>query len=626
MNALFEKSCNKTGDNTPAICSEQNPLYQIGTAPHIQFDKQKKMIVQPKFKIHSEKDAKVYPNTLIKVASRNCKAAAASAMHLIETKMFNKGNINDLVKCLFGKSLNDFKGMCHDICKEYEPGMHQNYMVLSSNMAPHLRWIGQVGCEKVFLVDYSTWQAFVDLLAKTTTHKGLVTTCTKNAKEKAKKAAQTTASQQFIASASIATVAEAQAPVRCPLLIPGVPWVRCVAKRCGAELVAHIGAQALHTVTLHCAARTNAAPTRPQSPSTEETDANPPIPATPRQSSRPPVVRRDTNMCAPSPDSRRALPTRNPICTPKSNTTSVVSSPSTVRASKTNKRKGLGQEAEKGQQEPSSDATISKEMEVNLAQDSDNEPLHGKEDVITGTLPTINEECEDKVAIVIDDTESVNSEILTSAPSNAVEDHDKEEIPEEAAEIEYDEDAEDALDLEDAKLDRLEDEELAAIENEGDAYSAADRAAELTTKHKNKHRILTLMTNVIDALLKADLDKVKGSGSRRRASGKPCRYFHEICFSPSDWDTIEEVNSELKLEAEKLQAQSIDISTSEPDSTGLDSAPSDVWNGYSQHPSLNVQISYNDEEVLCISQGNKSQKLSQDVILQNVAQLVAKLP
>ncbi|EGG07190.1 uncharacterized protein MELLADRAFT_106113 [Melampsora larici-populina 98AG31] len=323
------------------------------------------------------------------------------------------------------------------------------------------------------------------------------------------------------------------APVSC------VPWVRCVAKRCSAEPVAHIGAQALHTVALHCAARTNA------------------VPATPRRSSRPPVVRRDTNMCAPLPDSRRALPTRNPICTPKSNTTSVVSSPSTVRASKTNKRKRLGPEAEKGQQEPSSDATISKEMEVNLAQDSDNEvsqedrakklkatmtdedqvellayydkPLHGKEDVITGTLPTIDEECEDEVAIVIDDTESVDSEILTLAPSNAVEDHDEEEIPEEAAEIEYDADAEDALDLEDAKLDRLEDEELKG--------AALD---------------VVLVVNLADIFMKYISRQATGTLLRKSTLS----------------------SRKAKLEAEKLQAQSIDISTSEPDSTGLDSAPS----------------------------------------------------
>ncbi|EGG09315.1 uncharacterized protein MELLADRAFT_61265 [Melampsora larici-populina 98AG31] len=83
-------------------------------------------------------------------------------------------------------------------------------MVLKSNVAPRLKWMGQVGREKVFLVDYLTWQAFVDLLAKATKHKGSVTIFTENEKEKAKKAAQTCAAKQFIASASGVTPAEAQ--------------------------------------------------------------------------------------------------------------------------------------------------------------------------------------------------------------------------------------------------------------------------------------------------------------------------------------------------------------------------------------------------------------------------------
>ncbi|EGF98695.1 uncharacterized protein MELLADRAFT_95489 [Melampsora larici-populina 98AG31] len=211
MNALFEEPSNKTGANATAVCSQQDPLYRIGTAPRVQFDKKNKMIVQVKFKIHAEKEVEVDNPPAIKVQGRKAAPALVVRYNLIELKMFNSGNVIELVKCFFGKSFNDFKGMCGDICEQYEPGMR--HMVLNSKMAPRLRWMGQVGREKVFLVDYPTWQTFVDLLAKATKHKGSVTIFTENEKEKARKVAQTCAAKELIASASGPTAAEAHVGV-----------------------------------------------------------------------------------------------------------------------------------------------------------------------------------------------------------------------------------------------------------------------------------------------------------------------------------------------------------------------------------------------------------------------------
>ncbi|EGG09480.1 uncharacterized protein MELLADRAFT_104207 [Melampsora larici-populina 98AG31] len=59
MNALFEVSSNKTGNDAPATCGLQNPLYRIGTAPRVQFDKRNEMTVQVKFKLHSDKEVEV---------------------------------------------------------------------------------------------------------------------------------------------------------------------------------------------------------------------------------------------------------------------------------------------------------------------------------------------------------------------------------------------------------------------------------------------------------------------------------------------------------------------------------------------------------------------------------------
>ncbi|EGF97112.1 uncharacterized protein MELLADRAFT_79854 [Melampsora larici-populina 98AG31] len=211
MNALFELPSNLTGDDAPATCSQQNPLYRVGTVPRMQFNKRNEMFVQVKFKIHAEKEVEVQA-TSMKVASRSRRAAASAARYnLIESKMFNQGNVIELVKCLFGKSLKDFKGMCGDICDEYQSGMRQ--LVLASDLAPRLVWVAQVGREKITLVDHLTWQNFVDLLARATKHKGSVMIFTEDPKEKAKKDAQTSAAKELIASASGPTAAEAQVGV-----------------------------------------------------------------------------------------------------------------------------------------------------------------------------------------------------------------------------------------------------------------------------------------------------------------------------------------------------------------------------------------------------------------------------
>ncbi|KAH9822498.1 hypothetical protein DFH28DRAFT_881532 [Melampsora americana] len=214
MDRLFELPSEKTGNDTPAVCAKQNPLYQVGTAPCIQFDRRNKMTIQVKFKIHTEKEVEVeveQPKS-VKVASRACKvASSASWYNLIESKMFNEGNVLDLVRCLFGTSLNEFKELCGGICEKYAPGMR--HMVLRSDLAPSLIWLGQVGREKVVLVDHHTWQGFVNLLAKATKHKGSLLIYTENEKEKAKKVAQTCAAKELIASASGPTAAESHVSV-----------------------------------------------------------------------------------------------------------------------------------------------------------------------------------------------------------------------------------------------------------------------------------------------------------------------------------------------------------------------------------------------------------------------------
>lgn len=85
--------------------------------------------------------------------------------------------------------------------------------------------------------------------------------------------------------------------------------------------------------------------------------------------------------------------------------------------------------------------------------------------LVTGTLPTINEESEEEDVVMFD----TETELARRLPTyhakllNLIEDHDKEEFPEDAGQIEYDENAEDVLDQEDAECDWLENEQLETL-------------------------------------------------------------------------------------------------------------------------------------------------------------------
>ncbi|EGF98198.1 uncharacterized protein MELLADRAFT_96105 [Melampsora larici-populina 98AG31] len=95
------------------------------------------------------------------------------------------------------------------------------HMVLQSDIAPRLRWMGQVGRAKVFLVNSQTWQAFVDLLSKATKHKGCVTIFSESQKEKARKVAQACAAKELITSASGPSASKSEVRVLTKELEPG---------------------------------------------------------------------------------------------------------------------------------------------------------------------------------------------------------------------------------------------------------------------------------------------------------------------------------------------------------------------------------------------------------------------
>lgn len=52
---------------------------------------------------------------------------------------------------------------------------------------------------------------------------------------------------------------------------------------------------------------------------------------------------------------------------------------------------------------------------------------------------------------------------------------------------------------------------------------------------------------MINQLLREDLTRVHSKTQQPRADGKPYGYFHEIVISPSEWASVQELNSELEV-------------------------------------------------------------------------------
>ncbi|EGF99372.1 uncharacterized protein MELLADRAFT_68658 [Melampsora larici-populina 98AG31] len=59
---------------------------------------------------------------------------------------------------------------------------------------------------------------------------------------------------------------------------------------------------------------------------------------------------------------------------------------------------------------------------------------------------------------------------------------------------------------------------------------------------------------VVNKLLAEDLEHVRSRKRRNRSSQKPRGYFHEIYFSPDDWNSLEELTNELAQRKELVSA------------------------------------------------------------------------
>lgn len=59
--------------------------------------------------------------------------------------------------------------------------------------------------------------------------------------------------------------------------------------------------------------------------------------------------------------------------------------------------------------------------------------------------------------------------------------------------------------------------------------------------------IWTLSFQVVNKLLKDDLDKIKSRRRTKATVKKPRGYFHEIFFTPDDWESLEQLADELSV-------------------------------------------------------------------------------
>lgn len=131
MNQLWEvPNDHWEGDDAPARSLEMDPLFRVGSFEREQFDLHNEVVIQVLFKIHTKNE--------VVIEAQNASKKSGTAVNLIDSKLFNEGEVLEFRTCLYGKSFNDFKELSGAICERYAPGMKK--MVLHSEAAPNLTW------------------------------------------------------------------------------------------------------------------------------------------------------------------------------------------------------------------------------------------------------------------------------------------------------------------------------------------------------------------------------------------------------------------------------------------------------------------------------------------------------
>ncbi|KAH9812599.1 hypothetical protein DFH28DRAFT_1177038 [Melampsora americana] len=196
-NQLFEvPSLILEGPDAPARFTS-GPMFREGTEARTNFDKAHKVSVAVVCKIYTNSANTVAP---MPPNVTNGRQMTATKAKVVDSKTFNSGEPIEMKMCLYGKSLNDLKKICADLCEQYAPMIQ--HLLLTSELAPDLIWKGVVGRTKVVLAGHQGWFEFVELIDKYKTRKGSVMILNVNEDQLAKKSAEVSAAKQLIASAA----------------------------------------------------------------------------------------------------------------------------------------------------------------------------------------------------------------------------------------------------------------------------------------------------------------------------------------------------------------------------------------------------------------------------------------
>ncbi|KAH9815076.1 hypothetical protein DFH28DRAFT_1165254 [Melampsora americana] len=134
------------GNDAPARHPTLARLWRQGTEKRRLLEESQSFTIAVLFKIHTNNPVNAPP---------------APVFAVIDSSTF-KNN----------RSLNEFKDLVGDICKDYQKGTKK--VVLDSPLSALLTWNTTVGLKKSHLVDYFTYQQFVQNLAKSRTRKGVI--------------------------------------------------------------------------------------------------------------------------------------------------------------------------------------------------------------------------------------------------------------------------------------------------------------------------------------------------------------------------------------------------------------------------------------------------------------------
>ncbi|KAH9825179.1 hypothetical protein DFH28DRAFT_921148 [Melampsora americana] len=173
--------------------------YHLGTEARRLLEEAQSFTVAVLFKIHTNNRVDVPPanrNPAPKFTTGKKDAPPAPTFAVIDSLTFKNNRVLESQAFLYGKSLNDFKDLISNICDEYKKGTKK--VVLDSPLSPLLTWNATVGSKKLQLVDYKTYQQFVDNLGKSRTRKGVINITLENAQAKAKRDAQASGGVAYI--------------------------------------------------------------------------------------------------------------------------------------------------------------------------------------------------------------------------------------------------------------------------------------------------------------------------------------------------------------------------------------------------------------------------------------------